>query len=79
MSASSKTRGSAAKRAPEARNGLVLIGRRHLRSNNSWMHNSRRRVKGKPRCTLMIHPADAAARGLEEGATAGATAMWPQR
>jgi anaerobic selenocysteine-containing dehydrogenase len=55
---------------PESRNGLVLIGRRHLRSNNSWMHNSRRLVKGKSRCTLMIHPADAADRGLEEGATA---------
>jgi anaerobic selenocysteine-containing dehydrogenase len=51
-------------------NGLVLIGRRHLRSNNSWMHNSRRLVKGKSRCTLMIHPDDAAARGLEDGATA---------
>jgi anaerobic selenocysteine-containing dehydrogenase len=54
----------------EPRNGLVLIGRRHLRSNNSWMHNSRRLVKGKSRCTLMMHPADAADRGLEEGATA---------
>ena len=52
------------------RDGLVLIGRRHLRSNNSWMHNSRRLVKGKSRCTLMIHPDDAAARGLQEGATA---------
>jgi anaerobic selenocysteine-containing dehydrogenase len=50
--------------------GLVLIGRRHLRSNNSWMHNSRRLVKGKSRCTLMINPADAAARELEDGATA---------
>jgi anaerobic selenocysteine-containing dehydrogenase len=48
----------------------VLIGRRHLRSNNSWMHNSRRLVKGKSRCTLMIHPADAADRGLEDGAPA---------
>jgi anaerobic selenocysteine-containing dehydrogenase len=50
--------------------GLVLIGRRHLRSNNSWMHNSRRLVKGKARCTLMIHPDDAAARGLEDDSTA---------
>jgi anaerobic selenocysteine-containing dehydrogenase len=49
---------------------LVLIGRRHLRSNNSWMHNSQRLVKGKTRCTLMIHPDDAAARGLDDGATA---------
>jgi anaerobic selenocysteine-containing dehydrogenase len=56
-----------ARPAPE---GLVLIGRRHLRSNNSWMHNSRRLVKGRSRCTLMIHPDDAAARGLEDGSTA---------
>ncbi len=49
---------------------LTLIGRRHLRSNNSWMHNSRRLVKGKSRCTLMIHPDDAAERGLEDGTTA---------
>jgi anaerobic selenocysteine-containing dehydrogenase len=51
-------------------NGLVLIGRRQLRSNNSWMHNSPRLVKGKPRCTLMIHPDDAAARALVDGGTA---------
>jgi len=55
---------------PDSGNGLVLIGRRHLRSNNSWMHNSRRLVKGRSRCTLMIHPTDAADRGLEQGATA---------
>jgi anaerobic selenocysteine-containing dehydrogenase len=47
--------------------GLVLIGRRQLRSNNSWCHNSARLVKGKPRCTLLMHPADAAARGLGGG------------
>jgi anaerobic selenocysteine-containing dehydrogenase len=52
------------------RDGLVLIGRRHVRSNNSWMHNSTRLVKGKSRCTLMIHPDDASARGLQDGATA---------
>ena len=50
--------------------GLVMIGRRHLRSNNSWMHNSERLVKGPPRCTLLVHPDDAAARGLVEGAPA---------
>jgi len=49
---------------------LTLIGRRHLRSNNSWMHNSARLVKGKPRCTLLMHPDDARARGLTEGALA---------
>jgi anaerobic selenocysteine-containing dehydrogenase len=51
-------------------NGLVMIGRRDLRSNNSWMHNSERLVKGPARCTLLVHPADAAARGLVDGATA---------
>jgi anaerobic selenocysteine-containing dehydrogenase len=50
-----------------ARSGLVLIGRRDLRSNNSWMHNSRRLVKGRERCTLLMHPVDAAARGLDDG------------
>lgn len=48
---------------------LTLIGRRNLRSNNSWMHNSRRLTKGADRCTALIHPDDASARGLEEGAT----------
>jgi anaerobic selenocysteine-containing dehydrogenase len=43
---------------------LKLIGRRHLRSNNSWMHNSLRLVKGPERCTLLMHPEDAARRGL---------------
>ncbi|HEY6006444.1 MAG TPA: molybdopterin-dependent oxidoreductase [Anaeromyxobacter sp.] len=46
---------------------LVLVGRRDLRSNNSWMHNSARLVKGRDRCTLLIHPSDAAARDLREG------------
>ncbi|AJQ92122.1 molybdopterin oxidoreductase family protein [Gynuella sunshinyii] len=44
---------------PEPESGLKLIGRRHIRSNNSWLHNSHRLIKGKPRCTLMIHPQDA--------------------
>jgi anaerobic selenocysteine-containing dehydrogenase len=46
---------------------LVLVGRRHLRSNNSWLHNTRRLVKGPPRCTLLVHPEDAARRGLRDG------------
>ena len=46
---------------------LALIGRRHVRSNNSWLHNSHRLVKGKPRCTLLMHPIDAAARGVVDG------------
>ncbi|MDO3721776.1 molybdopterin-dependent oxidoreductase [Marinobacter sp. chi1] len=49
---------------------LLLIGRRHVRSNNSWMHNSRRLVKGKDRCTLMISPKDASRLGLQAGDSA---------
>ncbi len=47
---------------------LVLIGRRQLRTNNSWLHNSARMLKGRDRCTLLMHPDDATARGLEHGA-----------
>ncbi|MBV8952454.1 MAG: molybdopterin-dependent oxidoreductase [Actinobacteria bacterium] len=47
--------------------GLLLISRRHLRSNNSWMHNVNVLVKGKDRCTLLIHPDDAARTGVEDG------------
>lgn len=43
---------------------FALIGRRHLRSNNSWMHNSKRLVKGKERCTLLIHSKDATKLGF---------------
>ncbi|MGK0439986.1 MAG: anaerobic selenocysteine-containing dehydrogenase, partial [Paracoccaceae bacterium] len=43
---------------------LLLIGRRHVRSNNSWMHNYHRLVKGKPRWQLMMHPEDMLDRGL---------------
>ena len=50
--------------------GLVIIGRRHLRSNNSWLHNSERLVKGLTRCTIMMHPDDASARRLAEGGNA---------
>jgi len=49
---------------------FLLIGRRQLRSNNSWLHNSQRLVKGKPRCTLLVHPADAAHLGLDDGGRA---------
>ncbi len=44
-----------------------LIGRRHLRSNNSWMHNSNRLVKGKNRCTLLINSNDASILNLKDG------------
>jgi anaerobic selenocysteine-containing dehydrogenase len=50
--------------------GLVLIGRRHLRTNNSWSHNVAGLAKGQQLCTLRIHPDDAAERGLVDGATA---------
>ena len=46
---------------------LQLIGRRHVRSNNSWMHNYRRLVKGKNRCTLLMHPDDLLQRGIAPG------------
>ena len=46
---------------------LSLIGRRHVRSNNSWMHNSYRLIKGKPRDQLMMHPEDARKRGFSDG------------
>ena len=46
---------------------VLLIGRRHVRSNNSWLHNSYRLVKGKPRCTLMLHPETAKEYSIEDG------------
>jgi anaerobic selenocysteine-containing dehydrogenase len=56
------------------RNGsLVLVGRRQLRSNNSWMHNLELLVSGPERCTLHVHPDDAARLGLRDGAAATVT------
>jgi anaerobic selenocysteine-containing dehydrogenase len=49
---------------------LLLVGRRHLRSNNSWMHNVNVLVKGKARCTLQVHPDDASRLRLEDGGPA---------
>jgi anaerobic selenocysteine-containing dehydrogenase len=46
---------------------LSLIGRRNVLSNNSWMHNARRLVKGKPRHQLLMNPEDLRARGLVDG------------
>jgi anaerobic selenocysteine-containing dehydrogenase len=54
-------------RADQQSRPLRLIGRRHIRSNNSWMHNYRRLVKGKSRCTLLMHPHDMQQRGIAEG------------
>src|SRR5215218_8958993 len=56
--------------ARERNGGMVLIGRRQLRSNNSWMHNLPALVKGKERCTLHIHPDDAERLGLADGESA---------
>ncbi|MCP3822576.1 molybdopterin oxidoreductase family protein [Streptomyces sp. A3M-1-3] len=53
---------------------LVLVGRRHLRSNNSWLHNVPALGGGTNRCTLQVHPEDAARLGLADGATARITA-----
>jgi anaerobic selenocysteine-containing dehydrogenase len=49
---------------------LVLISRRHLRTNNSWMHNLPKLVSGPELCTLQVHPTDADAFGLTDGGEA---------
>jgi anaerobic selenocysteine-containing dehydrogenase len=54
---------AAANRTPNG--DMVLVGRRHVRSNNSWMHNVDVLVKGKERCTLQINPEDASRLGIE--------------
>jgi anaerobic selenocysteine-containing dehydrogenase len=59
--------------ARERNGGFVLIGRRQLRSNNSWMHNLPALVKGKERCTLYVHPDDAVRLGLADGEHASVT------
>ena len=57
---------SSGRKVPE--DALKLIGRRHVRSNNSWSHNSPILAKGPDLCTLMIHPDDASARNITDGA-----------
>ena len=56
---------------PQDLNGnLLLVGRRHLQSNNSWLHNTRRLLRDdetRPRCTILMHPVDAARRNLSTG------------
>jgi anaerobic selenocysteine-containing dehydrogenase len=54
----------------ERHDGLVLIGRRHLRSNNGWMHNVPALMKGRDRCTLQVHPDDATRLALRDGGAA---------
>ena len=63
-----EARGQLPAEADRGTNGnLELIGRRQLRSNNSWLHNSARLLRGDHGCTLLVHPADAAARQLASG------------
>ena len=67
----------AAQREAALGNGfdLTLIGRRQLRSNNSWLHNSPRLMKGDDRCTALLHPDDARSRGLDDGALVRVTSV----
>ena len=53
--------------AGAANGGLLLIGRRQLRSNNSWMHNIPKLVSGPERCTVLVHPQDAERLGIADG------------
>ncbi|HET8783710.1 MAG TPA: molybdopterin oxidoreductase family protein [Pyrinomonadaceae bacterium] len=53
--------------AHESNGHLQLIGRRQLRSNNSWLHNTERLLRGKPQCTMLMNPSDAARRNLVAG------------
>jgi anaerobic selenocysteine-containing dehydrogenase len=54
--------------APPLNDGsLQLIGRRHVRSNNSWMHNAQRLIKGKPRHQLLMNPIDMRTRSISNG------------
>ena len=62
--------GRLAERLDRERPDLVLVSRRHVRSNNSWMHNLERLVRGRERCTLLIHPDDANRTGLVPGGRA---------
>ncbi|GAB2880129.1 molybdopterin-dependent oxidoreductase [Nocardioides pacificus] len=55
--------------AAPAGDELVLIGRRHQRDCNSWLHNVERLTRGRPRHQLLMHPEDLAEHGLEEGAS----------
>ncbi len=64
-----------AARVDRPTDGLLLTSRRHLRSNNSWMHNVKVLVKGKDRCTLLIHPDDAREVGVADGVLARVTSV----
>jgi anaerobic selenocysteine-containing dehydrogenase len=57
----------------ESDDGFRLLSRRNLRSKNSWMHNVKVLMKGKNRCTLLVHPEGAAESGLIDGGRAQVT------
>jgi anaerobic selenocysteine-containing dehydrogenase len=57
-------------RLARGNDGMVLVGRRDLRSNNSWMHNVPNLVRGEARCTLWLHPDDATRLGIPRGTRA---------
>ncbi len=67
VSNSAASSGAASSGAASQGIHMLLIGRRDLSSNNSWMHNAARLVKGKERCTLLVHPSDAARLGISTG------------
>jgi anaerobic selenocysteine-containing dehydrogenase len=56
-----------ARRLARPDGGLLLVSRRHLRSNNSWMHNVPSLMTGRERCTLLVHPDDSRRLGLADG------------
>jgi anaerobic selenocysteine-containing dehydrogenase len=58
------------RRLERSDDGLLLVSRRHLRSNNSWMHNVPSLMTGRDRCTLLVHPDDAGRLGLADGGRA---------
>jgi anaerobic selenocysteine-containing dehydrogenase len=58
---------------PVGSTALLLVGRRDVRSNNSWMHNVEVLVKGRPRCSLHVHPDDPTRLGLTDGGQATVT------
>ena len=73
LGALARLRAGLAERTPaggDADGSLLLIGRRHIRSNNSWMHNVHALAKGPSRCTLLVSPDDAARLGLADGGEA---------
>lgn len=59
-----------ADRVDRRADGLLLTSRRHLRSNNSWLHNVAALMRGRDRCTLLINPVDAARHGIADGVVA---------